>query len=134
MIALLLVVTGLAMGLGYVFKRWALFILAGLTAVGSGIIQVSTYAQATSGWLFGWTLMALGIFCFVESFIVQSKVVNQSQIDQKRLDREFPPERKLTEEEAYSQELDREITGVRRATELREAKALRKKYGEMMNR
>lgn len=88
-----------AMILGFVFKRWYLFILAGFGAAGVGIINVSTNDTATISWTLGWVLMVLGVMCFIESFIVQNKVIQD----------QYKQEPRRTEEEEYSDLLDKEV-------------------------
>ena len=129
MIVVLLAIVALSMTLGFIFKRWVLFILAGFASAGSGIIQVSTYTTATAGWLLGWVLLALALFCIVESFIIQSKVAQESY--EKEMEDRGPI---LSEEEAYSELLDGEIGESAEAQATRKAKAVRRKYRAMMDR
>ena len=130
------VVVGLILlGLAFAFKQMVLAFVAGLAFIGLIITGWNTRVEPYD--IYG-LLAILGVVMlfvsFVCGFMIQHQKAQESFRSQQRYNKEFPPPVILSEEEAYGQELDREIGQFAKAKAAGEAKALKKKYREMMNR
>ena len=130
------VVVGLILlGLAFAFKQALLAYVAGLAFIGLMITGWNTRVETYD--VYG-LLAILGVVLllvsFVSGFMIQHKAAVDSHLSQRRLNKEFPPPVILSEEDAYRQELDREIGQTTEVKAARDAKALRKKYREMLDR
>ena len=130
------VVVGLILlGLAFAFKQMVLAFVAGLAFIGLIITGWNTRAETYDVYgLLAILGLVLLLVSFVCGFLVQHQKAQESFRSQQRYNKEFPPPVILSEEDAYRQELDREIGGSTEARRIRDANALRKKYRDMMNR
>lgn len=108
------VLGGTFLGFGFMFKQMALAFLSGTVFIGLSIVGwTNTEALYDIYWLIG----LLGIVCclvaFIMGYLIQRKAVVESFRSEQRYEREFPTPEELSEEEAYSRELDREIKSTR---------------------
>ena len=130
------VVVGLILlGLAFAFKQSVLAFVAGVAFIG---LMITGWNERTALYDVYGLLAILGVVLllvsFVCGFIIQHQATEDSFRSQRREDKEFPPPVTLSEEDAYRQELDREVGQTTEARAARDAKALRKKYRNMMNR
>ena len=99
------------LALAFIFRQMVLAFVAGLAFIGLVISGWNTRAAPYD--IYG-LLAILGIVLllvsFVCGFLIQHQAGQESSLRQQRYDKEFPPpSAPLSEEEVYSQELDREI-------------------------
>lgn len=106
---------GLFLVLAFVFRQMALSFFAGLIFLG---LSIRGWANTTELYDVYWLIGLLGILallvCFIMGFIIQHNAASERTLGQRRQDKEFPPSPVLTEEEAYSRELDREVDSSRK--------------------
>ena len=130
------VVVGLILlGLAFAFRQSVLAYVAGLAFTGLMITgwnsRVETYDVYELLAILGLILLLVSFIC---GFLVQHQRARENDIENRRLNKEFPPERELTEEEAYSELLDGEIGESAEEGAAKRAKAVRRKYRAMMDR
>ena len=135
MIAIFLVTGLVLLGLAFAFRQSVLAFVAGFSFIGLIVSgwnsRVETYDVYGLLAILGLVLLLVSFIC---GFLVQHQRARENDIETRRLNKEFPIEPELTEEEAYSKLLDGEIGESAEEGATRKAKAVRKKYRAMMDR
>lgn len=104
------------LALALIFRQMVLAFLAGLGFIGLAIVGwTSSEVMYDTYWLIGLLGVVALLVCFIMGAIIQNMAVKEGERNQQRYDKEFPTPVVLSEEDAYSQELDEEIERSRKA-------------------